>query len=114
MDALRSVTVAQHLMGVENVVIVHHTKCGATSYTADGIIGAFKYEHGTDIAELYPRESVCITDFKTSLSYDTQLIRESAGTPRHVNIYGYVYDIDTGELTRVTEDLGKIAMNKTA
>ena len=34
MDALRSITVAQHLLGVENVVVVHHTHCGATSYTA--------------------------------------------------------------------------------
>ena len=27
-DALRSVTVAQHLFGIERVVIVHHTYCG--------------------------------------------------------------------------------------
>jgi len=114
MDAMRSVTVAQHLMGVENVVIVHHTKCGATSYTADGIINAFKHEHGTDISELYPRESVCISDFESSLRHDTQLIRQSPGTPRHVDIYGYIYDIDTGDLTRVTEDLGGPVLNKTA
>ena len=31
MDALRSITVTQHLLGV---VVVHHTHCGATSYTA--------------------------------------------------------------------------------
>lgn len=105
MDALRSITVGQHLLGLENVVVVHHTHCGATSYTADGIIEAFKTEHGADISELYPRESVCITDFESSLKHDTKLIRDSAGTPPHVNVYGYVYDIDTGELTRVVEDL---------
>ncbi len=104
MDALRSITVGQHLLGVENVVVVHHTNCGATSYTADGIIDAFKHEHGTDISGLYPRESVRIADYASSLEYDTKLIRESAGTPKHVNIYGYVYDIDTHELTRVIED----------
>ena len=37
-DALRSVTVAQHLFGIKNVVIVHYTYCGATSFTTDGII----------------------------------------------------------------------------
>lgn len=105
MDALRSITVGQHLLGVENIVVVHHTHCGATSYTAEGIIEAFKTEHGADISDLYPRESVCITDFESSLKHDTKLIRDSAGTPPHVNVYGYVYDIDTGELTRVVEDL---------
>ncbi|MDJ0949582.1 MAG: carbonic anhydrase [Alphaproteobacteria bacterium] len=106
MDALRSITVAQHLLGVENVVVVHHTHCGASSYTADGIIAAFKHEHGRDISDLYPRESVCITDYAASLEHDTRLIRTSPGTPAHVNVYGYVYDIETGELTRVTADLG--------
>ena len=105
MDALRSITVAQHLLGVENVVVVHHTHCGATSYTAEGIVEAFKREHGRDISDLYPRESVCISDYRSSLEYDTRLIREAPGTPPGVRIYGYLYDIDTGELTRVVEDL---------
>lgn len=103
-DALRSITVGQHLLGVENAVVVHHTHCGATSYTADGIIKAFKDEHGADIADLYPRESVCITDYVSSLAHDTRLIRASAGTPKHVNVYGYVYDIDTHELSLVVDD----------
>ena len=105
-DALRSVTVAQHLFGIENVVIVHHTHCGATSFTAEGIIEAYRREHGVDISGVYDRESICIRDYVASLEYDTRLIRASAATPPHINVYGYVYDIDTGELTRVTEDLG--------
>ncbi len=94
-DALRSVTVAQHLFGIKNVVIVHHTLCGATSFTTDGIIDAYKHEHDTDISTIYERESISISDFVTSLKHDTRLMRESKGTPQHVNIYGYVYDIDT-------------------
>ena len=44
-DALRSITVAQHLFGIQNIVVVHHSYCGATSFTADGIIGAYEHEH---------------------------------------------------------------------
>ncbi len=105
-DALRSITVGQHLLGLENVVVVHHTHCGASSYTPDGIIAAHKHEHGLDISDLYERESVAISDYTTSLRHDTNLVRNSAGTPRHVNVYGYVYDIDTGDLTKVVEDRG--------
>jgi carbonic anhydrase len=44
-DALRSITVAQHLFGIQNIVVVHHSHCGATSFTADGIINAYEHEH---------------------------------------------------------------------
>ena len=104
MDALRSVTVAQHLFGIENIVIVHHSHCGATSFTANGIIAAYRHEHGADISDLYPKSSICISDYVTSLEHDTRLIRESPGTPRHVNVYGYFYDIDTEQLTKVVDD----------
>jgi hypothetical protein len=35
---------------------------------------------------------------------DTVLIRSHAGTPKHVNIFGYFYNIDTGTLTEVVTD----------
>ena len=108
-DALRSVTVAQHLFGIKRVVVVHHTHCGATTFTADGIINAFKDEHGTDIATLYPRASICISEYVSSLRHDTRLLRESPGTPPHADIYGYVYNIDTGALTQVVNDMPKHA-----
>lgn len=108
-DALRSVAVAQHLFGIDNIVVVHHTHCGATSFTATGIVEAYEREHGVDISGLYDHESICISDYVSSLEHDTQLVRAATSTPRRVNIYGYVYDIDTGELTRVTEDLGTTA-----
>ena len=109
-DALRSVTVAQHLFGIENIVIVHHTHCGATSFTADGIIDAYRKEHGKNISSQYERESICISDYVESLKHDTLLVRKSDGTPTHVNIYGYVYDIDAEKLTLVVEDRGNPAL----
>jgi carbonic anhydrase len=103
-DALRSITVAQHLFGIKNIVVVHHTYCGATSFTADGIIAACRNEHHTDISQLYERASICISDYVSSLTHDVRLLRESKGTPKQVNIYGYVYDIDTDDLSLVVED----------
>ena len=109
-DALRSITVAQHLFGIENVVVVHHTQCGATSFTADGIVAAWAREHGRDISTLYDRASICIRDYRSSLEHDTRLVRESCGTPSHVNVYGYVYDIDAESLSLVVEDKGTPAL----
>ncbi len=74
-----------------------------------GMIDAYKHEHDTDISALYERESISISDFVTSLKHDTRLVRESKGTPQHVNIYGYLYNIDTNELSLVVEDKGPTA-----
>ena len=103
-DALRSITVAQHLFGIQNIVVVHHSYCGATSFTADGMIEAYKHEHHTDISKLYERGGICIEDYEVSLNRDTALIRSHAGTPKHVNVFGYFYNIDTGVLTEVVKD----------
>src|SRR4051812_17089893 len=98
-DALRSITVAQHLFGIQKVVVVHHSYCGATTFTADGIIDAYRHEHHTDISGLFDRGSICIEDYEASLRRDVALIRSHAGTPRHADIFGYFYDVDTGALT---------------
>jgi carbonic anhydrase len=111
-DALRSITVAQHLFGLKNIVVVHHLYCGATSFTADGIVNAHKQEHGADIAGLYERKSICIESYEASLRHDTVLIRAHPGTPRNVNIFGYFFDIDTGDLVEVIADtIGALAMD---
>jgi carbonic anhydrase len=104
-DALRSITVAQHLFGIENVVVVHHTNCGGTSYTVEGIVDAYKHEHGVDISNLYDTASVCISDFEASLQHDVELIRQHPGTPKNAKIYGLLYDTDTSSLTEVVKDL---------
>ena len=109
-DALRSITVAQHLFGIQNIVVVHHSHCGATTFTADGIIGAYEQEHHADIASLYDLDSICIADYEASLKRDTALVRSHAGTPKHVNIFGYFYDIDTGLLTDVVSDNAEAAL----
>src|SRR5215472_16818666 len=105
-DALRSITVAQHLFGIENVVVVHHTYCGATSFTPHGLIQAFKKEQGADISTLYDRGNIAIADYESSLKRDTRLVRESRGTPKKVKIYGYLFNIDTEALTLIVEDHG--------
>ncbi|MFF4831828.1 carbonic anhydrase [Streptomyces sp. NPDC001315] len=104
-EALRSIAVSQHLFGIERVVVVHHSFCGATSFTAEGITAAWKQEQHTDISSLYDWDGIAITDFEKSLNYDVSLIRNSPGTPKHVEIYGLFYDIDSGELTEIVRDV---------
>lgn len=104
---LQSVSTMEHLFGVEKVVVVHHSFCGATSFTTDGMVDAFRREHGVDISSEYDRGSISISDYESSLKYDVDLVRSSPGVPAHVDIYGFFYNIDTGELTEVVRDVSR-------
>jgi carbonic anhydrase len=105
--AQRSISVACHLFDIENVAIVHHTDCGATHFTGEGFLKRFNEEFEQDVSELWKPEDIgCIKSFEKSLATDVQLVRNSVGTPRHVNVYGYVYDIETGNLHLLEESPG--------
>jgi carbonic anhydrase len=103
-SALQSLSTMEFLFGIQNVVVVHHSFCGATAFTADSIIDAFKHDHGIDISHEYDRNSLAIENFETSLKYDVELIRKAPGVPKHINISGYFYNIDNGELIEVVKD----------
>lgn len=103
---LRSITTLSHVFGLRNVVVVHHTFCGVTSFTPDGLIGAWEREHHADISHIHANEDLSIDDFERSLKHDVALIRNAPGTPRHINIYGYLFDINAETLTRIVEDIG--------
>src|ERR1700754_2347085 len=104
---LQSISTMEHLFGIEKIVVVHHSFCGATSFTTDGMIDAFRREHGVDISSEYDRGSISISDYVSSLKYDVDLVRSSPGVPEHVDVYGFFYNIDTGELTEVVHDAAR-------
>jgi carbonic anhydrase len=47
-----------------------------------------------------------LESFTAALRRDIRNVRYSKGTPKHINIYGYLYDIETGNLHLVEESLG--------
>jgi carbonic anhydrase len=80
-DALSSIAASRLLFSVENVVVVHHT--ASNSFNRE--------------------ETVTAADYRSWLKRDTRLIRESHLTPQTANVYGYLFDVDTGRLTLVVE-----------
>jgi carbonic anhydrase len=55
---------------------------------------------------LWDADDISLENFTQSLHRDVRNVRLSRGTPRHVNVYGYLYDIETGELHLVEESPG--------
>lgn len=103
--ALESVAAMDYIFSVQNVVVVHHSFCGTTTYTPDLLIGEFHDHHHAEISTLFDRESVAIMDYEKSLRYDVGLLRSSPAVPKNIKLYGFFFDINSGRLTEVVRDI---------
>ncbi len=93
------------LFHVHNVVVVHHSFCGMTSISPDLVIGHFHDHHHAEIAGKFDHDSLAIMDFEESIKYDLKLLRASPAVPKHVKLYGFFYEINSGDLIEVARDI---------
>ncbi len=103
--ALLSVAAMDYIFNVQNVVVVHHSFCGTTTYTPELLVEEFRDHYHSDISTLFDRDSVAIMDFEKSLRHDVGLLRSSAAVPKHIKLYGFFFDINAGTLTEVVRDI---------
>ena len=82
-DMIRSLVISQQQLGTREIVVLHHTDCGAQTFKNEDFTA---YLH----KELSVRE-------------DMALLRQSPLIPADVKISGAVYDVDTGRMTVVEE-----------
>jgi carbonic anhydrase len=102
-DAIRSLVVGAHYLGVENVAVMGHTKCGMTSPDAGGAIMKSLREQGVDEANL---EGVGewlggFPDVVEQVRAGMAKVRNHPLLPRNLNVVGFVYDNDTGRIVPV-------------
>jgi len=90
-DVLRSLALASHVLGVDTVVVMQHTKCGLAGATD----GELQELTGTDLGFLP------IGDHAAALGEDIELLTTTPYlTPLEV-IAGFVYDVESGEIDDV-------------
>jgi len=85
-SALMTVAEMDFLFHVQNVVVVHHSLCGTSSYMPESVFKRLHDNYHTDISTLFDQESVSIPDFEGSLKYDVELLRSSSTVPKHVKL----------------------------
>jgi carbonic anhydrase len=102
---LMSVAEMDFLFHVQNVVVVHHSFCGTTAFTPEILFDKFCNHHHANISTLFDHDSLAITDYEKSIKYDVALLRASPAVPRHIKLYGFFYEINSGKLTEVVRDI---------
>jgi carbonic anhydrase len=104
-SALQSVATMDYLFNVRNVAVVHHSFCGATGFSPKHILAKYREQHDTDLLPLFDERSLAIDHFEDSIKYDVAFLRKSPAVPKHVNLFGFFYEINSGKLTEITRDI---------
>ena len=97
-DMIRSLVISQQQMGTREIVVLHHTDCGAQTFQNESFQEHLKHELGIDVSG---QDFLPFQDVEESVREDMRLLRESPLIPDDVAISGAVYDVDTGSMREV-------------
>lgn len=97
-DMIRSLVISQQQMGTREIVVLHHTDCGAQTFTNESFADHIHQELGVDVSG---QDFLPFQDVEESVREDMQILLDSPLIPDDVVINGAVYDVDTGKMTQV-------------
>jgi carbonic anhydrase len=97
-DAIRSLALSQHLLGTEEIVLLHHTDCGMLTFTDED----FAQKMETETGNRPEWRAHSFKDLDQDVRDTVQRIKESPFVPSTDNIRGFVYEVETGRVREVT------------
>ena len=97
-DMLRSLVISQQQLGTREIVVLHHTDCGAQTFQNKDFQEHLKRELGVDVSD---QDFLPFQDIDESVREDMRLLKDSPLIPDDVVISGAVYDVDTGRMIEV-------------
>ncbi|QDS68985.1 hypothetical protein FKW77_009250 [Venturia effusa] len=100
---LNDILALDNLLLVNQVMIIHHTDCGATHFTNEQVRGVVLSRDPE--AKVENEDYGEISDLPASVVRDVEFLKESTLVRRELKemIRGFLYNIETGELGEITE-----------
>ena len=96
-DMIRSLVISQRKLGTREIILIHHTDCGALTFTDDELRGQLLEETGLKPA--WSPES--FTDLDADLRQSMERLRRSPFLVETEQVRGFVFDVHTGLLREV-------------
>jgi carbonic anhydrase len=90
-DVLRSLALSSHVLGVDTVVVMQHSRCGLAGVTDEEL----RQRTGADLG-FFP-----IDDHAAALREDIELLSSTPYLEPLNVIAGFVYDVESGEIDDV-------------
>jgi carbonic anhydrase len=99
-DVLRSLAVSQRFLGTVEIMVIHHTDCGALGYSD----AEWRRELQVETAVEPPWSAQVSTDIDANVRAGLETIRSSPFLVATDSVRGFVYDVRTGELREVAAE----------
>lgn len=98
-DMIRSLTISQRMLGTEEIILIHHTNCGLSTFTEDEFDDLLMTETGA-------RAHWKAESFKDPDASVRESMRRIMQSPflEHKNVRGFVADVETGMLREVRSE----------
>ena len=97
-DEIRSLAISQHLLGTEEIILIHHTDCGMLTFTDDDFKRRLREETGDE-----PEWSAeAFDDLEGNVRGSIARIKASPFIPNKDSVRGFVYEVESGRLREVT------------
>ena len=93
-DAIRSLVVSTHLLATREIGVIHHTNCGLEGSTDDEVARRTGVDGMAFLA---------FDDVETSVRDDVGALVDCGHLPPGTQVWGAVYDVDTGAVRVVAE-----------
>ena len=117
-DAIRSLVISYKLLGTREWFVVHHRDCGMETFTDEVMRGLLA--SSLETASIGPKgwsdtgsgpgsregdfiDWLTIENQTKSVCDDVQRIRNHPLVPPDIPVYGYIFDVKTGQLEEVKE-----------
>ncbi len=97
-DEIRSISISQHELGTEEVMVIQHTACGLLSIRDEEFLDA--REQSTGIRPEWSTEA--FSDLEANVRESVAQLKANPFIPRKESIRGFVYDVETGKLREVS------------
>ena len=95
--ALEALVLGVHLLGVERILVIPHTRCAMTTATLDELRAKVSESAGQDASW---QTFGVVEDQEGALEDDVRKVRAHPLIPDTVAVGGFLYDVDTGLLHR--------------
>jgi carbonic anhydrase len=96
-DQIRSLAISQRLLGTQEIILIHHTDCGMSTFSDD----AFREQIRLDTGIKPPWAAEAFTDLDVDVRQSIARIQASPFIPVMSSVRGFVYDVHDGTLREV-------------
>ncbi|KAG0346939.1 hypothetical protein BG004_000467 [Podila humilis] len=97
-DALRSLVISEQLLGTDTIIVAQHTDCGMLTFENKDIHNIIQKNLHQDASHI---DFLPFPDLVQNVRKDVQFLKGNPLIPKNVNVFGFVYDVATGQLTAV-------------